>query len=202
MSRIAITDGFRASMNWLHTWAGIGVSCLLFVIFWMGSLSVFDREIDQWMKPEMRVSAPSEEFRFGPVFDALLEGEAKDAASIFVDAPGERDPLAYVFYQTTDGTRERYYFDPATLHRVELTDSLAGTGFFYPFHYSLHIPAGVGYWVIGFCAMAMLVLIVSGIFIHRKIVQDFFTFRPKKALRRSTLDLHNLSSLVALPLHI
>ena len=33
-------------------------------------------------------------------------------------------------------------------------------------------------------------------------MRDFFTFRPNKALRRSTLDLHNMSSLVALPLHI
>ncbi|MEM6536893.1 MAG: PepSY-associated TM helix domain-containing protein [Pseudomonadota bacterium] len=202
MSKIAIADSFRASMNWLHTWAGIGVSCLLFAIFWMGSLSVFDREIDQWMKPEMRISASAEAFRYGPLFDALLDGEAKDAAMIFVDAPGERDPLAYVVYQTSDGARRRGYFDPATHQHVDLTDSYAGTGFFYPFHYSLHIPAGIGDWVVGFCAMAMLVLIVSGIFIHRKIVQDFFTFRPKKALRRSTLDLHNLSSLVALPLHI
>ncbi len=37
---------FRASMGWLHTWAGVVLGGLLFAIFWMGTLSVFDREID------------------------------------------------------------------------------------------------------------------------------------------------------------
>ena len=202
MVRLHISDGFRSSMTWLHTWAGIGASCLLFMIFWMGSLSVFDSEIDQWMKPELRVTAPTEEFQYGPVFERLLEGEAHGATRMYISAPGKRDPLGYFFYRNKGGENVRGRFDPATLEEVEVTDSYAGTSFFYPFHYSLHIPQGIGYWVVGFCAMAMLVLMVSGIFIHRKIVADFFTFRPQKALRRSTLDLHNLSSLVALPLHI
>ncbi|MEM1053684.1 MAG: PepSY-associated TM helix domain-containing protein [Pseudomonadota bacterium] len=202
MAKFTVTEEFRASMGWLHTWAGVATSCLLFMIFWMGSLAVFDREIDQWMKPEMRVSAPAEKFSYGKVFDQLRSGEAKDATRIFVNAPSEREPLVYTFYATPDGEFVRGQSDPATGEPIELTDSHAGTGFYYPFHYSLHIPAGIGYWVVGFCAMAMLVLMVSGIFIHRKIIKDFFTFRPKKALRRSTLDLHNMSSLMALPLHI
>ena len=201
MIKLNISDDFRASMNWLHTWAGIGTSCLLFMIFWMGSLAIFDREIDQWMKPEMRVEHVGSGFSYGKVIDSLKENGAADSPRIFVNAPSERDPLIFAGYQTDDGF-ERAYFDPTTLEKVELTESFAGTGVFYPFHYSLHIPAGIGYWVVGFCAMAMLVLMVSGIFIHRKIVKDFFTFRPKKALRRSSLDLHNMSSLMALPLHV
>ncbi len=46
---------FRASMNWLHTWAGVVLGGLLFAIFWMGTLSVFDREIDRWMAPMTRL---------------------------------------------------------------------------------------------------------------------------------------------------
>lgn len=54
--------GFRGSMNWVHTWAGAVLGGLLFAIFWMGTLSVFDREIDRWMAPMTRVpqaSAPN-----------------------------------------------------------------------------------------------------------------------------------------------
>ena len=43
--------GFRASMNWLHTWSGVLLGSLLFAIFWMGTLAVFDKEIDRWMMP-------------------------------------------------------------------------------------------------------------------------------------------------------
>ncbi|MEM6483998.1 MAG: PepSY-associated TM helix domain-containing protein [Pseudomonadota bacterium] len=200
--KLQVSEDFRAAMGWLHTWAGIATSCFLFMIFWMGSLAVFDREIDQWMKPELRVTEPPQPFSYGAVFEQLQAGAAKGATRLFVRAPSEREPLAFTFYQTEDGEFIRGQADPATGELVDVTESHAGTGFFYPFHYSLHIPAGIGYWIVGFSAMAMLVLLVSGIFIHRKIVKDFFTFRPNKSLRRSTLDLHNLSSLVALPLHI
>ncbi|MEM7687532.1 MAG: PepSY-associated TM helix domain-containing protein [Pseudomonadota bacterium] len=203
MAKIRITEEFRASMNWLHTWAGIAVSCLLFAIFWMGSLTVFDREIDQWMKPEMRVVHADAPLSYGAIFDTFMSKHAPGASYIDIRPPNERNPLGYYYVIGADDEVLTGAFDPATSKPIELTESFAGTDFFFPFHYSLHIsPLGIGYWLVGFCAMAMLVLIVSGIFIHRKIVKDFFTFQPKKALRRSSLDLHNMSSLVALPLHI
>ena len=48
---------FRKSMAWLHTWAGVVMGSVLFAMFWMGTLSVFDREIDRWMNPGTRLSA-------------------------------------------------------------------------------------------------------------------------------------------------
>lgn len=42
---------FGKSMVWLHSWAGVILGSVLFAIFWMGTLSVFDAEIDRWMMP-------------------------------------------------------------------------------------------------------------------------------------------------------
>lgn len=47
----------------------------------------------------------------------------------------------------------------------------------------------------------MLVALVTGVIMHRKIFREFFTFRPKKRTQRSTLDLHNMTGVVALPFH-
>jgi hypothetical protein len=47
----------------------------------------------------------------------------------------------------------------------------------------------------------MLAALVSGIVIHRRIFREFFTFRPRKHVQRSALDLHNLTGVVALPFH-
>lgn len=49
--------------------------------------------------------------------------------------------------------------------------------------------------------MAMLAAIVSGVIVHVRIFRDFFTFRPRKQLQRSLLDLHNLTGVLALPFH-
>ncbi|MET0411054.1 MAG: PepSY-associated TM helix domain-containing protein, partial [Polyangiaceae bacterium] len=37
--------------------------------------------------------------------------------------------------------------------------------------------------------------------IHVRIFRDFFTFRPRKPLQRSSLDLHNLAGVLGLPFH-
>lgn len=60
-------SGFRQSMAWLHTWAGVVLGSLLFAIFWMGTLSVFDREIDRWMMPDTRSPATALSSRFTSV---------------------------------------------------------------------------------------------------------------------------------------
>ena len=40
-------QNFRLSMAWLHTWFGLVLGFVLMVVFFFGSLSVFDREIDR-----------------------------------------------------------------------------------------------------------------------------------------------------------
>ena len=196
-----ITEEFRRSMNWMHTWFGIGLAGVLFAIFWMGTLSVFDREIDQWTMPETRIVAPDSVSLDETVLPYLESADIAPGLQIFVQRPDERNPAIRLFIRG-GGVRDQVWLDPATGSAIEPTDSLGGRGFFFPFHFRLFIGwQGLGYWIVGLAAMAMLALIVSGIFIHRKIIQDFFTFRPNKQARRSMLDMHNLTSLVALPFH-
>lgn len=193
--------GFRQSMTWLHTWAGVVVGGLLLAIFWMGTLSVFDREIDRWMMPATRLAAPAE-----PVsVDALLP-VVRDAAGgsphWSLRLPSAREPALRLFYDDGAGTRESVFIDAETRTAIAAPGTLGGTGFIFPFHFKLHLGwRDVGYWLVGLAGMAMLVLLVSGVVIHRRLFADFFTFRPGRRLPRSVLDLHNLTGVVALPFH-
>ncbi len=199
--RLTITDAFRKSMNWLHTWAGVTVGAILFAIFWMGTLSVFDAEIDRWMKPELRIAPVESSIALDDAVATIADEISGGTSFLNVSPPGDRSPVISIGYNVGDGYQQAL-LDPTTGERLTATDSLGASGFFFPFHFRLHISwQGLGYWIVGFATMAMLVLLVSGIFIHRKIIQDFFTFRPTKALRRSTLDLHNMTGLIALPFH-
>jgi len=47
----------------------------------------------------------------------------------------------------------------------------------------------------------MLMALVTGVIMHRKIFRELFTFRPQKSTQRSMLDLHNLTGVAALPFH-
>lgn len=77
-----------------------------------------------------------------------------------------------------------------------------GSDWFYPMHYSLNWAwKNIGYFVVGLAALAMLVALITGVIIHRRLFREFFTLRPWKQPQRMTLDLHNLSGVVALPFH-
>jgi uncharacterized iron-regulated membrane protein len=194
---------FRPSMNWVHTWAGVVLGALLFVIFWMGTMSVFDKEIDRWMQPQTRLANSA---ALTTSYDRLLDiaqaaEPGKELTKLEIATANARKPFASVNAAYADKTRRTLLVDPVTGHLIPKSESLGGSGFLYPMHINLILPGVWGWWIVMFAAIAMLLLLVTGVIIHRKIFADFFTFRPEKKLRRSSLDLHNLSGTIFLPFH-
>lgn len=189
-------------MDWLHTWAGVVLGGLLLAIFWMGTLAVFDREIDRWMMPMTRLAVPANASISFDVLRPAYEAAVVVNAPVWsVLLPTERVPVIRAAYRDGKDLVTRY-LDPATGSALPDPGTWAGTQFLYPFHYSLHIRfARIGVWIVGLCAMAMLALCVSGVVIHRKLFTDFFTFRPQKQPRRALLDLHNVTGVLGLPFH-
>lgn len=222
-------QNFRLSMAWLHTWFGLVLGFVLMAVFFFGALSVFDREIDRWAIPESRFEPqpmPSFDNLLKPIFESMQPGkEDLDFVRDKVNGPlperfdtvvtwgaytTHRDPVLSIFagYEvpnakepdlTVFGSRT---IDPRTGVVFPDDQLKIGSGFFYPLHYSLHFHwANLGYWIVGFASLIMLAALVSGVVMHRKIFRELFTFRPKKSTQRSTLDLHNLTGVVALPFH-
>lgn len=228
-------ETFRLSMAYLHSWLGLLLGFVLMAVFFFGSLSVFDREIDRWSVPETRAQATS-----FPSFDRAVKpfiasvkpdphsmnhaadeviGTLPPAAQLKAGDIGvytnHRDPILrmYVAFDVPNAPRDPnldhvhvYGYaavDPQTGKPLpaNLQDRLQlGTGFFFPLHFMLHLEwMDLGYWIVGLAGMAMLAALVSGVVLHRRIFRELFTFRPEKARRRSTLDLHNMTGVLALP---
>jgi uncharacterized iron-regulated membrane protein len=227
---------FRQSMVWLHTWFGLVIGFVLIVVFFFGSLSVFDREIDRWAIPQTRFEPqpmPSFDQMLLPIL-LKLEPDATDYAAnmpaLHDTAQGPMTPrleLAadeYWAYTTHRdpvlimgaGFRVPLPKDPSLENHIHadltidprdgtvVSDNTLkiGSGWFYPMHYSLNWQwKYLGTFAVGLAALVMLAALVSGVVMHRKIFREFFTFRPRKQIQRSTLDLHNLTGIVALPFH-
>ncbi|WP_454909161.1 PepSY-associated TM helix domain-containing protein [Variovorax gossypii] len=222
-------QNFRLSMAWLHTWFGLVLGFVLMVVFFFGSLSVFDREIDRWAIPSTRFEPqpmPSFDKMLLPVFQEMKpSAQSIEQARSRVSGPmadsfpvvkswgaytTHRDPVLSLFssYELPNAKDpEDSVFGDRTIDprngRLLPDDHLKiGSQFFYPLHYSLHLEwKNLGYFIVGFSALVMLVALVSGVVMHRKIFRELFTFRPRKHMQRSTLDLHNLTGVVALPFH-
>ncbi len=209
-------NGFRQSMAWLHTWTGLLVGWLLLLIFMAGTASYYREEISRWMRPELPRSTVSADDAAWRAL-SFLQHKAPLAESWSVTLPDARNPAMRMFWRNpesmvkppVEGEKRRRRgggrfgdatVDPNTGNEVTARETRGGD-FFYRLHFDLHyIPVIWARYIVGFCAMFMLVAIISGVITHKKIFKDFFTFRPQKGLR-SWLDFHNVSAVMALPYH-
>ena len=197
--------GIRQTMSDLHIWAGLLVGWLLYAMFLTGTVSYFKDEISQWMRPELAHQA---EVPDPALVAARIAGELQTVAAgspqWSIGLPDARNNTASAFWRKPGVEGRRAFqsatFDPATGHKVAARDT-GGGEFFYRFHFQFHyMPVLWARWLAGFCAMFMLVAIVSGVITHKKIFIDFFTFRWGKG-QRSWLDAHNALSVFGLPFH-
>jgi uncharacterized iron-regulated membrane protein len=206
-----MSKGFRQSQAFLHTWSGLLLGWILFLVFVAGTIAFWREGLNRWMRPEIaRVEQP---MRVLAGSQAFLASKAPHAKSWIIPVATERSPGAQVFWvpQPKPGEEHgrrgrRGRGDTQALigadGQVAQARETRGGDFLYRFHFDLHyMPVIWARWLVGFATMMMLVAIVSGIVTHKKIFKDFFTLRRAKG-QRSWLDGHNATAVLALPFHL
>lgn len=192
---------FRPAMAWLHTWAGLVVGWVLFAVFVTGTASYYKDDISRWMRPELRetVADPAQAATAAAGFLAKQEN---GSGGWLVKLPKAEAPITEVYWwKSFAGPFHHALLDPATGEPTGARDTKGGD-FLYRFHFELALPPLWGRWIVGACAMVLLIALISGIVTHRRIFADFFTFRPDRSRQRAWLDAHNLFGVVALPFHL
>nr|WP_289851827.1 PepSY-associated TM helix domain-containing protein [Marinobacter salexigens] len=196
-------------MAWLHTWAGLTLGWVLFLMFLTGTAGYFDTEIDRWMQPELPPAQTHlNATDTAAVLLARLEKEAPEAERWFLRLPTDRNqPYPSVFWQGASvdagasAARGNLKLNGETGETFQARET-GGGQLLYQMHWRLHyLSRAQADVIVGFATLFMLVALVSGVIIHKKIFKDFFTFRPSKG-QRSWLDAHNVFSVLALPFHL
>ncbi len=193
--------GIGTRMAELHTWTGVVLGGLLFAIFWMGTLSVFDREIDRWLMPATRVPAGAPP---GSLEERVqqLQQLAPGQQSFSMQPPSQRVPVWTLRWEEQGETVVRH-LDPRSGQVVAPVGTYGASGFFFPFHFSLQLEwQRIGVWLVGLAGMALLLLGITGVVIHRHLIRELFTFRAHKSLSRGALDLHTTAGVLALPFQL
>lgn len=187
----------RQSMSGLHTWSGLLVSWILFVVLFSGTLAVFDKELTRWMLPQLH---PLSEVSVGAdqVRDLIVE-RAPKAHGYWIHPPSERMPYWTAGWEPEGvGEFQSFLVDAQT---GEVLPRTVGGNFFFELHYELH-GGMIGLYLVGVSGLFMLVALVSGVIVHRRIFKDFFTLRPRAAKQRAWLDAHNVLGVLGLPFHL
>ncbi|WP_299008926.1 PepSY domain-containing protein [uncultured Shewanella sp.] len=189
---------FRRTMIWLHTYTGLIIGWLLFAIFLTGTLSYFNDEISQWMRPELNGTIDNEDKHLALInlSIARLKAQGKEQENWHIHLPSERSHQWRLQWRQGD-TRQSLYLQSDNGEPVNPRQTHGGD-FFRAFHYSLELRNVGGRYFTGVAAMFMLLAVFSGIFTHRRFFRDFFMLRKKTWLKTLT-DFHALAGIITIP---
>lgn len=198
----------RQAMSWLHGWLGGLAGCLLYVIFCTGSLSFYQKHLNLWLQPELHQSLPytteQQQLDFALSY---LNRTAPHAGTWQIKLANTAQPtinvstLAYGQHLIGHEKPKQTFLDASTGQKLT-TKNTAGAEFISVLHFQLYgLPHSLGRWIVGIATLFMLVALISGIVIHKKIFKEFFVFRRGKGLR-SWLDGHNITAVYSIPFQL
>jgi uncharacterized iron-regulated membrane protein len=187
-----------------HTVSGIVISVVLFVIFFAGSFSFFRDEIINWERSESTINTKEIQLDYDAALQTLdkkyiLHGRALTISKptienrVAISLEGTKDTLAPAQQKAGDF----FYLDTKTFI---YEDSYSLGEFLYRLHFLAQIPYPVGYYLSGFTALFFLFAIITGLLLHwKKIVSNFYVFRPKEKLKTLWTDAHTSLGMLGLP---
>ncbi len=185
----------------LHSWAGIVTGLLMFIVCFSGAVVVFKHEIDLWANPSLAQLPRSAQPAPLDVVLAQLQAHYPGAMVETLALPDAVNPSYFAFVRERGApasTRTKVALRSDTGAVVGPVDSQLGQ-----YLRMLHVFLFFGpRWIVGFLGVAMLVLIGTGIVIHRKILAELFTQRWGRSFRVVMSDLHKSAGIWGLGFHI
>ncbi len=194
----------------VHIWVGIVAGLMLFVAFYGGAITMFEKPLERWAAPPSSLPTPVPLERAPALVEAVLTAHPEAARQYIVLVETAPDSPARVLWRVRGQRRGEFTeygagFDADGRLQVErirkapvaqLIDTLHQ-------HVGLPFPERVSRLVMGAVALLYAVALVSGLIVLLPtLVKDLFALRVGKNIKRMWLDAHNALGLVSLPFHL
>ncbi|MCD8522809.1 MAG: PepSY domain-containing protein [Saccharospirillaceae bacterium] len=177
-----------------HSWLGIGMAAVLYLIILSGTLVVFHTHIERWEQP---LAAEFHEFDAAAVESAFND---------YLTTPDNLTPHMYLVFPSDAMPRIKFANEQQGEYRN--ADGSAGVPAYDDWahqlsdlHYYLHLPKNIGMILVSAMGVILLALIISGLLAHPSIIKDAFAWRSGSE-RIYFTDLHNRLSVWGLPFHL
>ncbi len=190
-----------------HTISGIIISVGLYIIFFTGSFSFFRDEIVAWERNEPLV----EDVRF----QSMDLNKMVDTLGANTSLYGREIDITQYYQERTVGVnvgaskdtsikggRQFVYLNTQTLQTFSYPENYSIGEFFYRLHFfaQLNFFGRSGYILAGLVAFFFLFAIITGVLVHwKKIVSNFYLFRPRAKLKTLWTDAHTALGIIGLP---
>ncbi|MFD1603446.1 PepSY-associated TM helix domain-containing protein [Flavobacterium artemisiae] len=190
-----------------HTVSGIVISVVLFVIFFAGSFSFFRDEIINWERSESTAITREIQLDYNKALKDLDKKHILHGRNITISKPSVEERVAVYMEGTRDTLAPAkqkegsfFYLDTKNFKSYTYEESYSLGELLYRLHFLAQIPYPAGYYLSGFTALFFLFAIVTGVLLHwKKIVSNFYIFRPKEKLKTLWTDAHTALGMIGLP---
>jgi uncharacterized iron-regulated membrane protein len=194
-----------------HTVSGIIITAVLFVIFFAGSFSFFKNEIAAWQTNNPNNIADKRSLNYNRIVDTVekkynLYGRE---VSLYVNPHSSKINVYVSGSKDTVNNKEKggfFYLDPQTFATANYEASYDLGEFLYRLHFLAQVNGignlgfPLGYYIAGAVAFIFLFALITGLLVHwKKIVSNFYLFRPWEKLKTVWTDLHTALGVITFP---
>ena len=188
-------------VHWFHAWSGVTVGLIIFVVTWTGTLAVFHDAISVWENPlvyrDNEIASLDVDSNVRKIVDDHYRGDSVD--SILVNLPSTIDPSLTIAAVSPGDVPIVVTIDPAG--QSAPGQPSGPSTLINRLHTDLLLPSPFGAFLVGLSGVFGLMLIVSGVLLHRHIIRDLFVLRIFRSRRLALHDIHALIETWALPFH-
>ena len=178
-----------------HSWAGVFLSVLLFLVCLSGTLAVFHLEFERWEQPHIPEMQKVDEQAVEHAMDRFLETHPEETHHLFVVFPSSGIPRLVV-----ENDHVAYFADSEG--NLLEKEQVSFTQMLVDLHLYLNLPQSWGMILVSALGAIICTLIVTGIVAHKRLVKDVFKFRRGGNGQQNQIDLHNRFGLWAAPFHL
>ncbi len=178
-----------------HSWLGLCVSALMYLICLTGTLSVFFEEFERWEQPEIEEYSTYSTKQIETALSYFSNRIEKTPESVYVVLPTQAVPRIHI---SGDG-KEWFVNQNGSLSSPPEEGWTHGLK---ALHTTLHLPQTLGLIVVGALGAMLCGLIVSGLLAHPRIFKDAFRLRLGGNKRLEQADVHNRLGVWGTPFYL
>ncbi|WP_017731126.1 PepSY-associated TM helix domain-containing protein [Nafulsella turpanensis] len=193
-----------------HTISGILISVGLFVIFFAGSFSFFRDEIISWERNEPMQESSFSEVDLNGMMEVLEQDYDTYSRDITFEQYYEEKRISVTLSAPKDtsihspkgGAGGFFYMNTDNFRAYDYASNYSIGEFLYRLHFfaQLNLYGRSGYFIAGLVAFFFLFAIITGVLVHwKKIISNFYVFRPRASLKNIWTDAHTALGIIGLP---
>lgn len=178
-----------------HSWLGLAVSVLMYIVCLTGTLCVVYPELQRWEQASRPDLLNYDVAAVERVVNSTVANENLRTDHLYLYLPTEDAPRLSLANE-----RQEWFIDSdGTLGEAV---SHPWTEFLINMHVYLTVPGTAGLILVSMLGAMLCALIVSGILAHPRIFRDAFKLRLGKGTRLEQVDIHNRLSVWGTPFYL